>query len=536
MSIPRVLAASALLLAAAAFTSVTSAQTAFSPKYIPFNDSFGLNNSGMPVLQQDFNNDGIPDATNGEYPTVEMLSTGAGNYKVMSSSGGAVATGDFNNDGNADYLLYTESPNYHPDSGTLTQPFYIAYGNGKGQFAMKGAPSLPGLKGGTGAGSAVLGRATDVNGDGRPDLLLLYYNASTSNVSLRVWLNNGSGFTDKGSVYSFPVPSGDILGGISENYDYTPPFDFLLGDFDADGHADLAIRVLTTYVGDSGPVSASGSSLIVLYGNGKGAFTPKTVFLNRADEPVFAAADMNDDGRTDLVATDSDESLRYFQSNRGRTFTENVISATKLARSLWTQFPPILADFDGNGYKDIAFTALSTDPTSNQAGVRAVYQTPAHTWQLGAFTAADTFVEERDWQPFEDVFGGDYNHDGKPDVALFATSYANTHPSSADVMLNTGSHPLGTCPAPVMGIHVCSSGASSASPVKFSFSATSFYPIRKMEVWVDGVKKSETYHVVANQGFSDVSLGLAPGTHHVTFFSGGFDGSVVNKTMTVKVP
>jgi hypothetical protein len=527
MSIPRVLAASALLLAAAAFTSVTSAQTTFSPKYIPFNDPFGLNNSGMPVLQQDFNNDGIPDVMNGEYPTVEMLSTGSGNYKVTSNGGGAIVSGDFNNDGNADYLLYSES-------NSQTQFLYLAYGNGKGQFTNKDAPNLPGLK--FDQQSTILGRATDVNGDGRPDLLLLYYNPDTSNLSLRLWVSNGSGFTDKGSVYSFPVPSGDILGGISENYDYTPPFDLLLGDFDSDGHADLAIRVLTTYVGDSGPVPASGSSLIVLYGNGKGAFTPKTVFLNRADEPVFAAADMNDDGRTDLVATDSDQSLRYFQSNPGRTFTENVISATQLAHSLWTQFPPILADFDGNGYKDIAFTAVSTDPTSNQAGVRAVYQTSAHTWQLGAFTAADTFTVERDWQPFEDILGGDYNHDGKPDVALFATSYANTHPSSADLMLNTGSHPLGACPAPAIGIHVCSPGASSASPVKFSFSATSFYPIRKMEVWVDGVKKSETFHVVANQGFSDVSLGLAPGTHRVTFFSGGFDGSVMNKTMTVKVP
>ena len=533
MAMSRVLAASAFLLAAAASTSFTSAQTTFSPKYIPFNDSFGLNNSGMPVLQQDFNNDGILDITNGEYPTVEMLSTGAGNYKVISSSGGAVASGDFNNDGKADYLLYTQSPNYHPDSGTggnLTQPFYLAYGEGSGQFTVKAAPSLPGLT----AGAAVLGRATDINGDGRPDLLLLYYNASTSNVSVRVWYNNGNGFTDKGAVYQFPVAAGLSLGGISENFDYTPPFDLLLGDFDSDGHADVAIRILTQNTG--GSTGPSGSSLIVLYGNGNGAFSPKTVFLNRGDEPVFSAADMNDDGRTDLVATDNDESLHYFQSNAGRTFNENVISATTLGHSLWFQFPPILADFDGNGYKDIAFTALSTDPTSNQAGLRTVFQTPSHTWQLGAFTAVDTFLEDRDWQPFEDILGGDYNHDGKPDVALFTTSYANTHPYSAGLMLNTGSKPVGSCAAPVIDIHVCSPGTASASPVKFSFSATSFYPIRKMEVWVDGVKKSETYHVFASQGFSDVSLALAAGTHHVSFFSGGFDGSVVKKSMTVQVP
>ena len=95
---------------------------------------------------------------------------------------------------------------------------------------------------------------------------------------------------------------------------------------------------------------------------------------------------------------------------------------------------------------------------------------------------------------------------------------------------------VGNCALPVIGINVCSPGTSSVSPVKFSFSATSFYPIRKMEVWVDGAKKSETYHVVANQGFSDVSLALAKGKHTVSFFSGGFDGSVVKKTVTVQIP
>jgi hypothetical protein len=243
---------------------------------------------------------------------------------------------------------------------------------------------------------------------------------------------------------------------------------------------------------------------------------------------------MNDDGRTDLVATDNGNSLHYFQSNAGRTFTESVITVNAPSYGLWNPFPPTLADFDGNGYKDIAFPAVSN--TDNDAGLGVVYQTSAHTWQVGGFTAADAFEIEDDWQPFEDVLGGDYNHDGKPDVALVTTSYANTHPYSADLMLNSGSKPVGSCAAPAIGIHVCSPGASSASPVKFSFSATSFYPIRKMEVWVDGAKKSETYHVFANQGFADVSLALPAGTHTVSFFSGAFDGSVVKKSITLKVP
>jgi hypothetical protein len=57
-----------------------------------------------------------------------------------------------------------------------------------------------------------------------------------------------------------------------------------------------------------------------------------------------------------------------------------------------------------------------------------------------------------------------------------------------------------------------------------------------MEVWVDGVKKSETYHTIGNQAFADVSLAIPAGTHRISFFSGGYDGSVVKKSVTLTVP
>jgi hypothetical protein len=260
------------------------------------------------------------------------------------------------------------------------------------------------------------------------------------------------------------------------------------------------------------------------------------VYSNRQSEFAFAAADMNDDGRTDLVGTNSDGSIHTFQSAVGRAFTESVIPASFFQNTVYTSYPPVIADFDGNGYKDIGYIARGLNSGTNQLGLRAVYQTPTHVWQLGAFTAVDTFQSYFGDNPFFTLVAADYTKDAKPDVILFATTDANTHPDSADFLINTGTHAVGSCAAPAIGIHVCSPGASSASPVKFSFSATSFYPVRKMEIWVDGAKKSETYHVFANQGFSDVSLSLAAGKHTVSFFSGGFDGSVVKKTMTVTVP
>ena len=129
----------------------------------------------------------------------------------------------------------------------------------------------------------------------------------------------------------------------------------------------------------------------------------------------------------------------------------------------------------------------------------------------------------------------DFNRDAKADLAAITTSDANSHPDSIAVMLNQASMPVGKC-APTYGIHVCSSTTSSANPVHFSFSATSVYQLRKLEVWVDGVKKSETYHVVGQQGFLDVSITLASGTHKVDLLAVAVDGKLeLKKSYTLIV-
>jgi hypothetical protein len=531
MLIPRVPTASVLLLFAAAFTSVTSAQTTFSPQYAAFSQQpNSIEPPPSPILQADLNRDGIPDfiATQDEQV---LLSSAGGKYTVhhFSSSalvGGALplVAGDFNGDGKNDVLFYAFTGG--------NQLFVVAYGDGAGNFpTTKAVPNLPGFV--TGGVGYVLAQTTDVNGDGRPDLILadlVGANGEAPNITInvRLYLNNGNGFTDKGNIYSYVLPAGS-QGGVP--WDDSPALDLLLGDYDSDGHADVALRFL--YTSPQGP---SDSNLFILYGDGAAHFTAKAVYTHRPSEIVFSAADMNDDGRTDLVGADVDQTIHTFRSNAGRTFSESVMSVSQLQQSYYN-YPPLLADFDGNGQKDIGFVAAFFGPTSSQFGFQAEYQTPSHTWQLGSFSAVDTFATYFGSLPFIAYGIGGYNHDGKPDVALFTDdSSAQTHPNSADLLLNTGTKSVGNCAPPVIGINVCSPGTSSASPVKFSFSATSFYPIRKMEVWVDGAKKSETYHVVANQGFSDVSLTLAKGKHTVSFFSGGFDGSVVKKTVTVQVP
>jgi len=63
-----------------------------------------------------------------------------------------------------------------------------------------------------------------------------------------------------------------------------------------------------------------------------------------------------------------------------------------------------------------------------------------------------------------------------------------------------------------------------------SFSASAFYPLRKMEIWVDGVKRSETRHVFGTQGYANVTVNVSAGTHQIGLYAVGFSHSMLYHT------
>ena len=269
---------------------------------------------------------------------------------------------------------------------------------------------------------------------------------------------------------------------------------------------------------------------IGLFGNGSGGFSPNVV-TTANDLFVISAADMNNDGTSDIAAI-SFNTMFVAYGHPNRTFT-----TTNLAPANVRGINAMLADFNGDKRKDIVYPALTAQPNNN-IGVSTMQQTSTGGFQQMGFVAIDTYNPAPGEVPFSQTFVGDYNRDGKPDVTLFSEGNEVQHPWSADVLLNTRSRPNGSCqtPAPV-GIHVCSPVANSTvqNPVNFAFSAISFYPVRKMEVLIDGKKRSETYEVFANEGFANVKLTLAPGTHRVGLFCGGFDGTVQHTSYNINV-
>src|SRR5205814_405368 len=113
----------------------------------------------------------------------------------------------------------------------------------------------------------------DVNGDGRPDLVV----ANDGSNSVSVLLGNGDGTFQAQTKYT-------TLGAL--------PASVAIGDVNGDGRPDLVVAY-------EGPSGAS-----VLRGNGDGTFQAQATYRT-GDPPVSVAiGDVNGDGRPDLVTAD----------------------------------------------------------------------------------------------------------------------------------------------------------------------------------------------------------------------------------------
>jgi FG-GAP-like repeat len=142
----------------------------------------------------------------------------------------------------------------------------VLLGNGDGTFQT----AVTYGSGGQGASSVAVG---DLNGDGKPDLAV----ANGGSPQVGVLLGNGDGTFQPVQTY----PSGG--------------FDIAIADVNGDGKLDLLIV-------NCGPCGSGEGVAGVLLGNGDGTFEPvRTMSLPRYYPGAMAVADVNGDGKPDLV-------------------------------------------------------------------------------------------------------------------------------------------------------------------------------------------------------------------------------------------
>jgi hypothetical protein len=407
------------------------------------------------------------------------------NYAVPGgSSPFAVVTADVNRDGKTDVIA------------DLGDGFAVFLGNGDGTL---GPPTRTQLN-----QTNLIGPA-DVNHDGKVDLILI-----DSHGGVSVMYGNGDG-TFKSPILVYTVT---VSTGVSN---------WTLGDFDGDGNIDIEMNGSST-----GRNNVPNSSLILLYGDGKGGFTP-VVQENINAYLALLSADVNQDGRADLVgsfdcaAAGCGNGVQVFYGNSNRTVT----SERYAAKGIVQMYGRAVGDFNGDGRLDIALAYGSAPDLT--AGVAVFTRTKTGTYSgkrlFPLFSGDSDYVAS--------LMAGDFNRDSKSDLATTAQRQG-----SLQVLLNTSAGQFSKCSAPgPVGIHVCNPlpGTTVSSPVLFHIAAASFLPIRKIEVWIDGVKKSETYYSWGLFAFSNPRVQISSGSHRADFYAGNWDGTLQHSSITFTV-
>jgi hypothetical protein len=220
------------------------------------------------IVVADFNGDGKLDIAVSNFDDNNIavfLNDGTGNFgapvitpiQLNSSMGlnvGALAVGDFNEDGKPDLVVSTVAG---------SQVSIVLLGNGDGTFSQQSPiPNSFGF---------FVAQVVDLNGDGHQDLVF----AENGNVS--VCFGKGNGMFGNSTELASASSPGAYLG-------------VTVADFNGDGKLDIAAPNLDTGTLDFWP------------GNGDGTFgSPTSVKLPSSSPGSIASGDFNGDGKLDLL-------------------------------------------------------------------------------------------------------------------------------------------------------------------------------------------------------------------------------------------
>jgi len=275
----------------------------------------------------------------------------------------------------------------------------------QGNFTLAASGSVP-----DGPDHVVL---ADLNGDGKPDVLVSTWEPAIAGPGVYVKLQLGSGSFDEPRRISPKIPSkmvtGDFDGdGIVDvafatysGVDVTIIYGDSSGQFArieeiwvGDGATDLAVADLNGDLTLDLIVRVAGG-LAILLGDGSGHFATPALIGTASEPYCFVLHDVNNDGFPDIVIKTAD-GLYVFLANHQGSVGE-PIQALPSGRS---NSAILVADFDGDGIPD-----LSTD------GVVLIGNGDGHFGlgvELGGQFPAPSWVGDFNGDGVPDLFSGDY--------------------------------------------------------------------------------------------------------------------------------
>ncbi|BBL73360.1 FG-GAP repeat domain-containing protein [Methylomagnum ishizawai] len=356
------------------------------------------------VAASDLNGDGYTDlATVSDfYSTISvLLGNGDGTFKAnrdyvagyYGSNPHSITLADLNGDGKPDLATML-----NPGESTRKSPaVLVMLGNGDGTFL---APQYyavsPSLWSTNNVGSVM---ASDLNGDGHPDLVTANPTAST----VSVLLGKGDGTFMTHQDYA-----------ARSNVSLT----FTVSDLNADGHPDLAIA------------NDNDGSVSILQGKGDGSFKelhPKDVYAVGHRPTDVHLSDLNGDAHTDLATTNSLSGTIsvHLGTGNGTFRARRDYAVVPYGTSLGSL---TMSDLNGDGHLDLA--------ASHGKDVSVVLGKGD-----GSFTPRQDIAMVNPpyyygWISLLKV--SDINSDGKPDLITMNQDFTYFAKNSVSILLGNG--------------------------------------------------------------------------------------------------
>jgi hypothetical protein len=380
----------------------------------------------------------------------------AGMSETSDYLGQAVATGDFDGDGNDDLAIGAPFEDW--GSTTNCGAVNVIYGTSATLSHAANqlwGQSSPGVQGACEAhdwfGHSLA--AADFNDDGYDDLAIGVPGEDIGSIrdagAVNVLYGSANGLTaSRDQIWH---QNSNSVQGVSEAYDRFG-WSLSAGDFNGDGHADLAIGVPTEDIGNI--TDAGGVALIP--GSSSGLSAERDQFWHQNSLTIagaceigdrfgesLASADFDRDGYDDLAVGVPREDLGSTReagvinvlygagfglgSSRNQMWHQNV-SGIGGAAEAFDRFGWALAagDFDGDGYGDVAVGLPYEDigSVSNAGGINLIFGAPGS----GLNAAGDQFFSQdtagvKGGSEAYDYFGyalavGDFDGDGRSDLAI----------------------------------------------------------------------------------------------------------------------
>lgn len=484
------------LLAVCFFASLTCFSQSFST------ESYPVGAGPNQIIAADFNGDHIPDiaTVNSAANTVSILiNNGDGTFRpeVEYATGPgpiSLAAVDWNKDGKMDLVVAN-------NAADQAHSISILLGNGDGTFQPH--HDIPG------APNAISLAAGDFNGDGNPDI------ATASNTPVNaVYVSLGNG---KGGVTAQKITSGIGIGPqpAPDSNTYLVS-QIVRADFNHDGKDDLYyVQCCDTFV------IVQQGAFGVLESKGDGTFTDHVIGGPSVPPNDLLAVDINQDGLTDaMIASNGCHEPCVGAGISINNGNGGFVGGPGFQVDIENPFVPVggaAFDVDGDGLKDFLLLGEDTNdpnfnPFNEQMTLIIQKQNADGTFAgppafPGSPSQLITVTLNAPNIPDPTSVVADFNHDGKPDIAMVSkgsgpvfVSLNTTPPSSCKV--RTTNHSVTVCQP--------SDGAVLLSPLHIVSHATSSTPVSVSQIYLD----NKLVFQVAG-GSIDKELPLTPGEHNL---------------------